>query len=124
MRILIVEDEFLIAFDLSLALQEQGHDVVGPAAMLVDALAAVEREALDAALLDINLSGGETSFPVADALMARGVPFAFLTGYEEFSLPGRLAHSTRLVKPVEADDLDAVLKTLTRSGGRQERPEG
>src|SRR4051794_32616823 len=79
-RVLVVEDEALVAFELEDIINEGGFDVVGPANALDSALAAAEREPIDAAVLDINLRG-ELSFPVAYALRDRRIPFFFLTGY-------------------------------------------
>src|SRR3990170_2792714 len=76
-RILVVEDEFLIALDIAGALEQGGLVVIGPLASVRDALAALEREQVDGALLDANL-GGEPVGRVADALSARRVPFAFV----------------------------------------------
>ena len=85
-RILVVEDEFLIALDISDALEQGGLVVIGPLASVRDALAALEREHVDGALLDANL-GGEPVGPLADALFARRVPFAFVSGYGREQLP-------------------------------------
>src|SRR4051794_18564375 len=82
-RLLVVEDEYLIAASLARELEGRGAEVVGPAGSVRDALALVEAEGdrLDGAVLDINLRD-ERVYPVADALVARGVPFIFLTGYD------------------------------------------
>jgi PAS domain S-box-containing protein len=79
-RVLLVEDESLIAMMMDQALRELDFDVVGPFGTVREALAAIERESIDAGLLDINL-GGEMAYPVARLLQARNVPFAFMTGY-------------------------------------------
>ena len=85
-RILVVEDTLLIADLIVEQLEEAGCDVIGPASHVERALALVEAERLDGALLDINLRG-ELCFPIADALAERGVPLAFLTGYGESAVP-------------------------------------
>jgi CheY-like chemotaxis protein len=85
-RVLVVEDETMVAWLLEDMLADLGCAVVGPAAHVNQALAMLDAEALDAAVLDINLNG-QKSYPVADALAARGVPFVFSTGYNKDSLP-------------------------------------
>src|SRR4051812_19908821 len=102
-KILVVEDEYLIADDLRKALEDAGAEVLGPVPTVEDARALVEEQGtIDAGVLDINLRG-EMIFPVADVLAARGVPFLFATGYEEWSLPERFANATRLEKPLKVD---------------------
>lgn len=104
-RILVVEDEYMMADDLRQALEDQDAVVLGPVAFVEDALAIVESgEAIDAAVLDINL-GGEKSFPVADALVARQIPILFATGYSDRDIPARYAEIGRVGKPVEPRDI-------------------
>ena len=107
-RILIVEDEVIIAMSIESVLREQGCVIVGPAARVDRALELARSERLDAALLDIGLRG-EAVFPVADALATRGVPFAFLSGYELEGMPSEHRDRPVLTKP---DLLDALLATL------------
>ena len=86
-RILVIEDESLVAMLLETILDDMGCAVVGPESNIDDGLIAATTEAsLDAALLDVNVAGREV-FPVAEALKARGVPFVFSTGYGEAGLP-------------------------------------
>ena len=84
--ILVVEDEFLIALDIVAALENAGLPVVGPASTVRDALAAIESGPLRGALLDAHL-GGESAGQIADVLISRGLPFAFVSGYGRESLP-------------------------------------
>lgn len=84
-RILVVEDEALIAVMVEDMLTDMGSVVVGPAASIQDALALVHTEAIDAAILDVNVRG-ERIDPVAEALFARGIPVLFATGYGEVRL--------------------------------------
>ncbi len=84
--ILVVEDEFLIALDIVAALEQAGIAVAGPASTVSDALATIERGPLRGALLDAHLAG-ESAGRIADALAARGIPFAFVSGYGRESLP-------------------------------------
>jgi DNA-binding response OmpR family regulator len=112
LRILIVEDEYLIADDLRDALLDASAAVLGPVPTVKAAKELIEREpAIDAALLDINL-GGTLVFDVADDLVARGVPFAFATGYDRWSIPERFAKVPRLEKPVRVRQVVTVLDML------------
>ena len=79
-RVLVVEDEMIVAWLLEDMLADFGCTIVGPAARIDQALAMIKAEALDAAVLDVNLNG-QQSYPLADALVTRGVPFVFSTGY-------------------------------------------
>ena len=110
-RILVVEDEMLIGMLLEDMLMDLGHEVAAIVPRLKDALAAVERETYDLAILDVHLHG-ESAFPVAEALIAKGVPFIFATGYGERGLPENYRGRPVLQKPFAKDDLERVLKTL------------
>lgn len=108
-RILVVEDDYAIASDLALALEELGAVVLGPVGSVGDALALMGREpSIEAAVLDINL-GSERAYPVADALRARGVPFVFATGYDASVIPAGYAGAPRCEKPVETRALVRLL---------------
>lgn len=85
-RVLVIEDEMLVALLVEDMLAQAGCIVIGPFARVRDALAAVKTEVTDLALLDVNVAG-EKVFPVAHALEERGVPFLFLTGYGQGALP-------------------------------------
>jgi DNA-binding NtrC family response regulator len=85
-RILIVEDEPLIALELREVMEEAALVPVGPVGRVSDALEVIRARGCDAALIDFQL-GSETSTPVADALAAQGVPFAFVTGYGDDAIP-------------------------------------
>ena len=99
-RILVVEDEYFIAESLSGALRESGADVLRPVPSVVAALETLEREVLDVVVLDVNL-GGEMAHPLGDMLLKCGVPFLFMTGYDQSSLPERFAAVPRLEEPAE-----------------------
>jgi CheY-like chemotaxis protein len=115
-RVLVVEDEMMIAMLVEDMLADLGCSVVGPAHGLEAALRLVDNEVgLDAALLDVNL-GGQPVFAVADALRARGVPAIFSTGYGEAGLREVDAGSPVLQKPFRAGDLARAL-TEALSGG-------
>jgi len=102
-RVLLVEDEFLLAQATVRALRSKGWAVVGPAATVAAALALLDEEAIDCAVLDINLVG-ETVLPVADALRERAIPYLFLSGYSRIPAP-RHDGVTLLIKPVRTDAL-------------------
>jgi CheY-like chemotaxis protein len=99
-RILIVEDEWLIAFDISDLLERWGCTVIGPASTVDEALALIRQDPPDAAVLDVHLKG-ETSEPVARALRAQGCPFVVLTAYRALDRNGSLDGAPLLRKPVE-----------------------
>jgi CheY-like chemotaxis protein len=114
-RLLVVEDEYLIASDLASWLEEQGAQVLGPVPSVDDALALLDTELLpDAAVLDINL-GDEQVFPVADALRAAAVPFVFLSGYDARLIPDHYGDVRRCAKPLDRPRLlRALAETLER----------
>ena len=108
--ILLVEDEFLLALQLEDLVQSSGGVVRGPYCSLDDAMKAAQRQDFDFAILDINLSGTMV-FPLADQLLAGGIPFLFLTGYSLGNLPERFHPVTRLNKPCDPDLLIATLRS-------------
>lgn len=109
-RVLVVEDEVLVAMGLELALTDAGCHVVGPIGRFDRAMVAAKTEMADIALLDVNLRGVEV-YPIADELAARGIPFAFLTGYDRSTLPARFAQRKVLRKPFQWPDLLSVVGT-------------
>ncbi len=111
MRVLLVEDEGLVAMMMEDMLMELGYTVLGPVARLDRALEMVRRETFDGAILDININGGDT-YPVAEALAARDVPFAFSTGYGPQSLQARYRDRPTLQKPFQLDDLQKLLEEV------------
>jgi CheY-like chemotaxis protein len=112
-RVLIVEDRYLIAAEMSEAVRGMGAEVLGPASSVAGALAILEGPPPDAALLDVNLEGDRV-FPVAEALLRSGAPFAFLTGYDSSILPERWRDAPRLAKPVDPGALRDLLLRLLR----------
>ena len=112
-RVLIVEDESLVAMLLETILEDMGCVPVGPAATVEEGLqVAGGDESLDAALLDVNVAGKQV-FPIAEALKARGVPFVFSTGYGEGGLPDEWRGQATLQKPfTEAAVRDALMKAM------------
>lgn len=125
-RVLLVEDEMLVAMLVESALEDENCVVVGPYGGVSEALEAARGERLDLAVLDINLAG-ELVFPVAEALEARGVPFLLLSGYGSVALPSNRRHWPVCAKPFSLQELVTVLGGLladakpgsaSRGGGR------
>ena len=110
-RILVIEDELLLALCVGEALEEQGCEVIGPATSVRQGLNLVETTAVNGAILDINLNG-ELVYPVAKALMDRNIPFLFTTGYNSLDVPSSFRSVPRLDKPVEPGLFIQVLKQI------------
>ncbi|UTP40897.1 response regulator [Phenylobacterium sp. LH3H17] len=108
---LVVEDEPLIGMDIEDAIEEMGHEVVGPIAELDEALDIASNAALECAILDINIRGGH-AYPVADMLRKRGLPMLLLSSYGEHSLPERLHKEARLPKPFTSAQLEKEIRDL------------
>src|ERR1700728_2323459 len=112
-RVLLVEDELFVVWLVEDMLDDLGCKVIGPASSVNQALAMIDAEAIDAAVLDINLNG-QMSYPVADALAARGVPFVFSTGYDKDALLDGYRTFPVLQKPIQRSELsDTLGKLLT-----------
>jgi CheY-like chemotaxis protein len=103
-RILVVEDEFLVAIHIGSILEDDGLQVVGPVGSLLEAIDLASNEILDGALLDINIVGGRVD-DVADILARRQVPFMFLTAYGRDHLPKNFSDATLVSKPFSARNL-------------------
>ncbi|SFZ82456.1 Response regulator receiver domain-containing protein [Devosia enhydra] len=111
-RILIVEDDVLLALELEDMLQEAGCEVVGPVAQLKTALDVIDANPLDAALMDLNLRG-ELSYPAIDALRQRGVPVIVASGYAELpSVRQKLDGMPLLGKPYDLERIRATLEGM------------
>lgn len=115
-RILVLDDEPLIAMMVEDWLMDLGHEIVGPAHSVASALSLLEQSAPDAAILDISLAG-ETSYAVADVLAARGIPFVFATGRSIDGLEERFRSAPTLSKPFDLDALTNVIAQLTARQG-------
>ena len=115
-RILVVEDESLVAMLLETILEDMGCETVGPVSNVADAVRLVEGgELLHGALLDVNVAGVEV-FPVAAALEARDLPFVFSTGYGEGGLPDEWKGRITLQKPfTESAVEEALSRALSQS---------
>jgi CheY-like chemotaxis protein len=114
LRILLVEDEMMVALHLESIVAGFGHEVVGPISRLEAALETAQHEELDVAILDVNLDGVEI-YPVADALIARGIPCLFTTGYGTAGVRAAYRHHKILQKPYRSDDLAAAIAELCRT---------
>ena len=112
-RVLVVEDESLVAMLLETILEDMGCTPVGPASSVDEGLALIESGmTLDGALLDVNVAGVKI-FPIAEALAARDIPFVFSTGYGEGGLPDEWKGRPTLQKPFsEAAVQDALMTAL------------
>ena len=114
-RVLVVEDEFLLAMELEDVLRRQGCTVLGPVATVDGALALIGDGQTDVAFLDLNLDG-QSALPVAAALSARDVPFVVVSGYSEARLQAHeLRHASRLAKPVDHPKLLRELERLLKT---------
>jgi CheY-like chemotaxis protein len=111
-KVLVVEDEYLVATLMEDILESAGCVVAGPIPRLAQALDAASSEACDVAVLDVNLAG-ERVYPVADILAQRNVPFVFVTGYGV--LPGEYANRPRLCKPFKMADLLDTLSDIVKT---------
>jgi len=107
-RILIVEDETLVAFHLEDILLEMGHAVIGPAVRLADAVLLARDGEFDFAIVDMNLAG-TPSLAVADILRARGIPFVFVTGYGAEGIAASYGSEPTLRKPYTLEALEQAV---------------
>jgi DNA-binding response OmpR family regulator len=113
-RILVVEDEALVAFELQLAFDDEGAEIVGPALSLMKALELVAHTEIDIAVLDVDL-GGDSVYPVAELLLQRRVPFLFHTGHgSRAQLSALFPGTTTFLKPAMPETLIAHLARIAR----------
>lgn len=114
-RVLVVEDDTLVAWDIEAMLQDAGGTVVGPVGKLAQAQALIAKAEFDIALLDLNL-GRDNSLPAADLLDEAGIPFVFLSGHSADFLPDRHRHRPLVAKPFHPRLLiDAILGVCPRA---------
>lgn len=110
-RALVVEDEIMVAMYVEELLSELGYDTVGVATGLDQALSLAREGAFDFAVLDINLAG-RFSFPVADILRERGIPFLFASGYGSRGVNDNYKDAVRIRKPFRGRDLADAIERL------------
>lgn len=110
-RILLVEDEPLVAMMMTQMIGDLGGRVIGPFGSLRDAIEGLPEGGLDAAVLDVNV-GGELVYPLAEKLSRNGVPLMFLTGYDSKSVDRRFVTARVLTKPIEEAELAAALASM------------
>ena len=112
-RVLLVEDEVLIALDTEDVLTSAGYVVIGPAVDLAEAMAMADAEGLDAAVLDVNLRG-VLSWPVAERLMQRGIPFVIMSGLSRADdVPAAFRHAPYVTKPARDAALLKAMASLS-----------
>jgi DNA-binding response OmpR family regulator len=110
-QVLVVEDQYLLARDVSEWLEEAGAKVFGPVPDIERACQLIDREKLDGAVLDINLGRGAT-YEVAERLSERSVPFLFATGYDQTAIPEEFQWAPRLEKPFKGPELVLAIQGL------------
>jgi CheY-like chemotaxis protein len=110
-KILVVEDNYFMALDLSQMVEELGGAVVGPVGRLAEGFDLARSDGLSAAILDVNL-GDENTFSLADGLLAARIPVIFATGYDPKILPERFADLPRLSKPFTARSVEKALQKV------------
>jgi two-component sensor histidine kinase len=120
-RILVVEDEALVAIAIREALEEQGYSVIGPYNRVTDAMVALRHNRVDAAVLDVNL-GDVSVYPLADMLVAERIPFIFVTGYGSEELDRRFLTVPVLQKPIERQALQTIFTQSPRASSRPKPP--
>jgi CheY-like chemotaxis protein len=125
LRILLVEDEAMVAMIIEDTLNDLGCEIVGPMSNVEKALAAAKSEDhIDGAFLDVNLRG-QLVYPVAEVLAARGVPFAFVTGYGEKGIDARYRGAPVLTKPFLPETVEQLVsKHMAGRGSQNPLPNG
>jgi CheY-like chemotaxis protein len=115
-RILVVDDEPAVGRCLQYIVQGLGYTGIGPVRRLAAALELAHREPVDAALLDVDLGNGDFSYPVARALEARGIPFAFVTAYSSTAIDAAFDHHAVVNKPFRLAQIRACVRHLLPKG--------
>lgn len=115
-RVLVVEDEPLIALAIEEMLEALGCAIVGPVAQLSEAMELAAGDAYDCAILDVNIRGGYVT-AVVDTLVERGRPILLASGYADAALPSGLAGQVRLTKPYTSEQLEAGIRLLCKQIG-------
>src|SRR5262249_9373290 len=110
-RVLVVEDEAMIAVLIEGILEDAGCSIVGPVSTVGGALETIERERFDVAVLDVSVNGCDV-YPVADFLTANDVPVVFVSGFSRQDMPSRFRRHAHLTKPFEPDAMLAILADI------------
>jgi len=110
-RVLVVEDQYYLAADICDWLTDAGAKVLGPARNVQQASDLLKREAIDVAVVDINLGTGPT-YVLAEELSGRAVPFLFATGYDQAAIPSEFQNAPRIEKPFSGSALVAAVQAL------------
>ena len=118
-RVLVVENEWLIAEELCRVLTNEGAHVIGPAASMDQALALIAECKIDSAVLDIHLGNGPNVYSLAEHLQARGVLFIFATGYEALGIRPDFANVPHLIKPFDPSVVSRILAEASDIARRQ-----
>ncbi|HEY8189080.1 MAG TPA: response regulator [Micavibrio sp.] len=112
LRVLVVEDEPMLAFVFKTMLEDAGGEVVGPANRIQSALDLIHNNGFDCAIMDVRLDG-QTAYPLAKELTQRRIPFVFITGNSADTLPSEYQHKPMLLKPVGCRELISVINVMT-----------
>ena len=115
LRVLVVEDEALVAMFVEDMLMDIGHEVGAVASRMQEALDAARTGTFDLAIIDVNLDG-KPSYPIAEVLKERGIPFVFATGYGAGGLDPKFAGTPVLAKPFAMADLQRLLAQISADG--------
>ena len=111
-RIFIVEDEVVVAFEMTDTLEDLGFEVVGPSVHLEDAKEIAREGEIDVAFLDVNLGRGQTSKPVAEILRERGIPFVYITAYDRDQVTFVTEDDLVVKKPISGGKLLSALRMM------------
>ena len=111
-RIFIVEDEVVVAFEMTDTLEDLGFEVVGPSVHLEDAKEKAREGEIDVAFLDVNLGRGQTSKPVANILRERGIPFVYITAYDRDQVTFVTEEDVVVKKPISGGKLLSALRLM------------
>lgn len=117
MRVLVVEDEPLLAMLLEESLADLGHIAIGAAASVTQAMALLDAEPIDCALLDFSLGGSDNSVAVAQRLHDQGVPFCYLSGHNSLDVGTGAPDAPMMTKPVSIDHLERALDRMAMQAG-------
>ena len=111
-QVLVVEDEYIVALEAEEFLEELGYVVAATASTLKDALLAAKTKNFDCVILDLNLRG-HLSYPVAESLTERGIPFIFATAYPPYTIDPVYRHIPKVQKPFDRGSLGAAIEVAT-----------